>query len=201
MPKISWNAADEEQILTADDIDNAEDGFTDYAGDIPPGGVYRFKIKRIKFTEFNSGNQGYLVLMELDGSWKPAHRKFDGCPLWDRVTMTKAAANFAKAFAAGIGVSSADLISRTIVDEDGVVTKIGKVVPEGKLVYVSVKRGEYNGEFRLETANTGYQVVDEATEDTDADEDEAKPAKAKAKAGKAAKGGKKSKNEDDEPPF
>lgn len=199
MPKIAWEAADENEVLTADDIDNAEDGYPEYAGDIPPGGVYRFRIKWAKYTEFNSGNQGFLVLMELDGSWKPSHAKYDGCPLWDRVTMTKSAANFAKAFAAGIGVTSSDLVSRAIVDGEGRVTKIGKVEIEGKdkLVYVAVKRGEYNDTPRLETAGTGYQVVEASQAEAPA-EDAApgKPGK-KDKAGK----GKKTKAADEEPPF
>lgn len=202
MPKISWAASDEDDVVTAEDIDSAEEGFATYTGDIPPGGVYRFKLKRSKYTQFGTGNQGFNNLLILDGSWKPAHAKYDGCPLWDKVTMTKAAAAFAKAFAAALGVSAADLIARTVVDEDGVVTKIGKKTIDEKVVlYVAVKRGMYNEEPRLETAGTAYQVVEGAVEKVE-DDEEAPPAKKSAKAA-AGKPGKKNKNksDDEEPPF
>jgi len=206
MPKVNWAGADEDELITAEDIDEAEDGYQAYTGDVPPGGVYRFKIRRARYAEFNSGNQGLNVLMLLDGSWKSAHRKYDGCPLWDRVVMTKASAAFVKAFAAGIGVSASDLVSKVIVDEDGVVTKIGRQVLEDKTVYVAVKPGEYNGTERLEVAGTGYQIVETDDEpDEDGDEEEArpasKPAKTAAKKATAKAGKGKSKADDDEPPF
>jgi hypothetical protein len=211
MPKITWAAKDDEEVLSASDIDDAEDnGFTPYTGDIPPGGVYRFRIRRFKYTEFGSGNQGFNNLFELDGSWKPNHEKYDGCPLWDRVVMTKAAASFAKAFAAALGVTSEDLVSRVVVDEDNVVTKIGKkTIKEGMPLYIAVKRGSYNDEPRLETVGTGYQVVEADDADTAATDAPAPKKAAKATAGKAApepttkaKGKKsKSKADDDEPPF
>lgn len=206
MPKINWSGADEDELLTAEDIEGAEEGYQTYAGDLPPGGVYRFKIQRAKYTEFQSRNQGLNIRMELDGSWKREHAKYDGAPLWDRVVMTRAAASFVKAFAAAIGVSAADMINKVIVDEDGYVTKIGRVSLEGKTVYVAVKRGSYNEEPRLEIAGTGYQVVE--VDDSDAEEEAParRPAKAAAGAkaasnGKPAKGKNKGKADDDEPPF
>jgi hypothetical protein len=199
MPKINWAAADEDEELTAEDIENAEDGFETYAGDIPTGGVYRFRWRRGKYTEFGTGNQGLNVLLVMDGSWKKDHAKYNGCPLWDRIVMTKSAAGFVKAFAAALGVSANDLLTKVIVDEDGVVTKIGrKVISEDIILYVAVKRGTWNDEPRLEKAGTGYQVVEIADSDEEP-ADDAKPSKkpATAKAGK----GKKSKADDDEPPF
>ena len=199
MPKVNWDAADEDEQLTAEDIDNADESGGQYAGDIPPGGVYRFNWRRAKYTQFGTGNQGLNVLLLLDGSWKSNHEKYNGCPLWDRVVMTKGAAAFVKAFARALGVSAEDLISRVVVDEDGVVTKIGKkVINEDIQLYVAVRRGSYNEEPRLEIAGTGYQIVE--ADEKDADEAPAKPAakgKATAKAGK----GKKSKADDEEPPF
>lgn len=218
MPKINWEGADEDALLTAEDIDQAEDGRSQYTGDMPPGGVYRFTVARAKFQEFTSGNQGLNVLLRLDGSWKREHKKYDDCPLWHRVVMTKGAASFVKAFCAAIGVSGEDLISRVVVDEDGYVTKIGKVKFDDNLsVYVAVKRGSYEGEPRLEVAGTGFQLVEEgednddsytpakkataakkaAKSEVDADEDDAprgKPSKASGKKARPA-------DDEDEPPF
>lgn len=209
MPKINWAGADEDELITADDIDSAEDGYQAYTGDVPPGGVYRFNWRRGMYAEFNSGNQGLNVLWLLDGSWKSAHRKFEGCPLWDRVVMTKASAAFVKAFAAGIGVSASDLVGKVVVDEDGTVTKIGrKTMNEDVAVYIAVKPGEYNNVTRLEVAGTGYQIVETDDEPDEPDEEEARPASKPAKTAKTAakkataKAGKgKSKADDDEPPF
>lgn len=197
MPKIKWEAADDDQILTADDIDSAEDSYEAYAGDIPPGGVYRFKWGRAKYTEFGTGNQGFNIRLSLDGSWKPDHKEYDGCQLWDRVVMTKAAAGFVKSFAAALGVTSSDLISKVVVDEEGYVTKIGsKTIDEDIRLYVLVKRGSYNDEPRLEKSGTGYQIVEESGDPW------AEKAPAATKKDKKDKKGKKGgKAIDDEPPF
>lgn len=202
MPKVNWAGEGEEDILTAADIEGAEDGFQAYAGDLPPGGVYRFRIGRMKFTKANSTtSKGLNVRLRLDGSWKANHAKFDGCPLWDTVWITKGSAGFVKAFCQAIGVSAADILNKVVVDEDGYVTKIGTkpIKDDDIVVYVAVKRGEYNDTPRLEKAGTGYQIVEA---DGDTDGEETSGSAKKAAPAKAAKGkGKKAKNEDDEPPF
>lgn len=208
MPKIVWDGG--EDALTAEDIEGAEDGFQQYAGDLPPGGVYRWKIRRIKFKKANTGTKGLNLLMFIDGSWKPEHRKYDGAPLFDDVWMTKGSAAFAKALAQALGVSAADLVSRVVVDDDGFVTKIGrKTIGENEiLVYMAVKRESYEGEQRLTKAGTGFQIVESDDADAEDVEEEA-PAPAKksaakaapAKAAKAGKGKSKGGNDDDEPPF
>jgi hypothetical protein len=207
MPKIDW-AGEDDDALTAEDIEGAEEGFQAYAGEIPPGGVYRFILRRIKFKKASTGTKGLSLRLNLDGSWKPAHRKFDGCPLWDDVWFTKGSAAFVKALAQAIGVSAEDILNKVVVDEDGYVTKIGRKVFTDKEfpVYIAVKRGEYNDEPRLEKAGTGFQVVEADEDDTEDDTEEEetpKPAKKAAKAApaKAAKGKGKSRNDDDEPPF
>jgi len=203
--KITWKAADEDEVLTAEDIDSAEEGYQAYAGEIAAGGVYRFKWRRGKYEEFSTGNQGLNLLLTLDGSWKPEHSKYDGCPLWDRVVMTKKAAAFAKAFAAALGVSATDLTTKVFTDKDGYVTKIGnKVINEDVRLYIAVKKGYYDDNPRLEIAGTGYQAMaaessNGVSEDPWA-EGSAKPGKGKAgKADKGKKGSKKGAT--DEPPF
>jgi len=197
MPKVRWASDD---ALTASDIDTAEE-FPEYIGEMPPPGVYRFAVTRVKKTDFNSGNQGLTILMTLDGSWKPAHAKWDGCPLWDRIVMTKAAAGFVKAFATAIGASSKDMIAGIVVDEDDVVTRIGPVaLPLKSYLYVNVKRDEYEGVAKIARSGAGYIPVERA-------EPEAKPDElvaGKGKPGKAGnkKSGKKSAPvENDESPF
>lgn len=200
MPKITWEAPPDDEAITADDIDNApEDEYQEYAGDLPPGGVYRFKLRRMKPKTSSTNKQGINLGLNLDGSWKPQHAKYDGCPMWDTIWMTKASAGFAKAFAAALGVTGAALVTGVVTDNDGVITKIGnKKITEGMTFVIAVRRGDYNGEPRIERAGSGYQVVDSAASPAVADEPEDKPAKGKAATGKK---GKKSKADDDEPPF
>jgi hypothetical protein len=205
MPKVNWDG-DGEDGLTVEDIENAEDGYQQYAGELPAGGVYRWTVRRIKFKKASTGTKGLNLLLALDGSWKQEHKKFDGCPLWDDVWMTKGSASFAKALAGALGVSAADLLNKVVTDDDGFVTKIGrKTIEENALVvYCAVKRGSYNDEPRIEKAGTGYQDVDDEDDDAEEEVEESKPAKksaSKATTAKAVKGKGKSKNEDDEPPF
>ena len=217
MAKIKWGVGSGE-ALTAADVDSADVGFTPYAGDIPPAGVYRFTLKRSKFTTFeSSGNQGLTNLFELDGSWKAEHRKYDGCPMWDRVTFTKAAAGFVKAFAEALGVSSRDILNNVITDDEQLVTKIGakKIADQDLVFYINVKRGRQTSEdpWRLERQGAGYLPLredadDEADDEADGDGQEpsmpvgreAEEGKAKkVKAGSKAKKGKAA--AEDEPPF
>lgn len=194
MPKISWAGADEDERLTAGDIDQAEDGYPEYMGDLPPGGVYRFGWHFAKYAEFGTGTQGLKIRLVLDGSWKPDHEQYNGCPLWDQIVMTKAAAGFAKAFAQALGVTSADLVSRVVVDEDGRVTKIGPKVIDGSIrLYVAVRHDTYEGTTRLKKAGGGYQIVDGRGLNAEAS------AKATTKASKTKSKGKKQTEED--PPF
>lgn len=197
MPKAKWTTASKDDALTAGDIDSAEMDAGAYTGDLPPGGVYRFILKRSQVKTFGSNNMGFNSRLVLDGSWKEAHAKYDGCPLWDRVVLTKAAAAFVKAWAVALGVTSADLISNTVLDAEGYVTSIGKRKIDGQDIplYVSVKQ-DPNPEYtaRLTKAGTGYVVVTE--------EQAASAPAAEVPAGKKAKGGKKGKKATtDEPPF
>jgi hypothetical protein len=216
MPKVKWGGA---EVATASDIDNAEMGFTPYAGDIPPNGVYRFRIERAKQEIFGSGNHGLKVLLTLDGSWKPAHAKYDGCPVWTNVVNTKAAAAFVRAFCEAIGVTSAHFLNATVVDTDKVVTSIGpvKVAGQGLIVYANCKRGKYeeDGPWRLEGVGTTFikapagadeESAPDGPQDGDVEDAPAEGKKKKGKKGGKDKAGKKGAEsaaaaEDKDPPF
>jgi len=223
MPKVKWEAAAADDALTASDVDSAESGFTPYSGDLPPAGVYRFKLKRVKVETFGTGNMGLKVLMELDGSWKDAHRKYDGAPVWANVVFTKGAAAFVKAFGSAIGVTSAALLSNVVTDEKDLVTKIGtKKITEDTVVYANIKKGRQDAEsdWKSELNGTGFLPAPVASDAADEDEGSADPfedeaeteAPKKSKKAKGAKtpepapvkASKKSKAKaaaDEEPPF
>lgn len=188
MPKATWGTGDE--ALTAADIDGAEsrEGFAPYAGPLPPAGVYRFILKFAKKGESGSGNPKLQILLELDGSWKEQHAKFDKCPLWDNMPVMKSTAWRVAAFNEAIGATSADFAKGMVVDEDGKVTKIGKVGdPSGLYVYVSVKQRAASGGYdaSLQLNGAGYLPAPEDGDDAD-DQDGSDDA---------------DDNGDDEPPF
>jgi hypothetical protein len=165
MPKAKWGA------ITATDIESAESNYTTYEGEIPPRGVYRFKLKQVKATESSNNNPMLKVLLILDGSWKPAHKEFDGCPSWLNVVVMDSTAFQVRAFCDAIGVSAADFLKRTVLDDDDKVIKIGKVsLADGDLlVKANCKPGEYEGNPKLESS---LLPLAEETEEEDEDEED-----------------------------
>lgn len=172
MPKATWGTGGE--ALTAADIDGAEqrEGFAPYAGPMPPAGLYRFVLKFAKKGESGSGNPKLQILLELDGSWKPNHAKFDKAPLWDNMPVMKSTAWRVQAFCEAIGATAKDFANGMVVDEDGKVTKIGRVGdPSGLYVYVNAKVRPAGGGYdeQLQLNGAGYLP---APDDDDADADD-----------------------------
>ncbi len=171
MPKATWGD------FSSADIEGAEtrEGFAPYAGEIPPAGVYRFTLKFAKKAESQSGNPKLQMLWELDGTWKPNHKKFDSCPLWDNMPVMKQTAFRVRAFCDAIGMPYREF-GTMIVDDDGKVTKMGKTIgdPTGIQVYVNVKKrpAENGYEESLQLNGTGYLPMDDADDADDADDDD-----------------------------
>lgn len=181
MPKAKWANTD----LTADDINNAEEREGGYAGELPPKGVYRFKLGYIKQDTSKAGNDKLVIMARLDGTWKDAKfKEFGGCPIWDHMPLGKESAFRPKALCSALGVTAADLMNKTIVDESGMITKIGaKAITEGMPLFISVRVDRQDGyDPSLKTNGTGYLPAPD-----EGDAEEAKPAKGKKnKKGKAA---------------
>jgi hypothetical protein len=182
MPKATWGD------FSAEDIGNAEvreSQFTPYNGPLPRAGLYRFTLKVAKTGTSQAKNPKLLLVWELDGSWKPEHKKFDGAPLFDHMPVTKSSAFRARAFCDALGMPYKEFQNGIIVDEDGKVTKLGKTLgdPAGLQCYVNVLRRPAEGEYdeQLGLAGTGYLPIDDADDDDADDEDDA--------------------DGDDEPPF
>lgn len=169
MPKATWGAGD--NPLTADDIEGAEspESRPRYSGEVPPGGTYRFTLGRLKKDRSSNGNDMIRIIAFLDGTWKPNHKQYDGAPLFTQVTLTKANAPNVKNFLEAIGATSKDLMSGTIVDEGGYITKLGRVGdPQGIQVYITVKQSKRTAEYpnpRLETDYAPFIMVDDDGDD------------------------------------
>lgn len=167
MPKAKWGS------LTATDIESAESNFTPYDGEIPPRGVYRFKLKKATSKESSNGNPMVKLVLILDGSWKKAHKEFDGCPAFTQVMIMDSTAFQVRAFCDAIGVTARDFLNKTVLDDDDKVVKIGKVsLAEGDLlVLASCKPGEYEGTPKLEVQGLLPKPEEEPEEDEDEDEE------------------------------
>lgn len=176
MPKATWGSGD--QALTAADIDGVDTSqqFKPYAGEVPPSGLYRFVVRRLRKGESGQGNPKLTITCLLDGTWKPRHQQYEGAPLVDHMPMMKSTAFRARAFTDALGVSSADLIDRMVVDEQGRVEKIGKLKLTGdELVYINVRRepGDSQNGPRIVLNGTGYLPVDDFEQDGEAEADAA----------------------------
>lgn len=203
MPKATWDDLD------ANDIDSAEaSSFEAYAGELPKGGVYRFKLQTVKKGKSKEENDKLLWIWKLDGSWKPAHKAYDGCPVFDHMPMTKSAAFRAKAAAAALGLTAAEFL-KMVTDEDGRVTKIGNIVLEGKDIYVYLNVGVRREEgYDPSLTIKNYIPKDDGepgkADDADAEDKPAKgkkPKEGKETGGKAETGKKGKKGKKDEVPF
>ncbi len=168
MPKAKWGAGD--NPLTAADIDGAEPRETRarYSGEVPPGGTYRFMIGSMKQGTSSNGNDKVVIRLELDGSWRKNHAQYNGAPVWQHLGLTQANAENVRNFLDAIGASSADLMSNSVVDENGIITKLGRVGdPAGIMVYANVKRKRVTKEYpdpSLEVDYCGYMPVNEEDE-------------------------------------
>lgn len=170
MPKAKWGD------FSSDDIDKAEsNSFTPYAGDVPPAGLYRFTVKQMKQGESQACNPKLQVVMELDGSWKPNHKKFDGAPLFDNMPVMKSTAFRVKAFCEAFGITSKQFNTGIITDENGKVTKLSVAGdPNGLQVFVNVARRAANADYPASIVlnGTGYLPVDEEADEDEDDEDQ-----------------------------
>lgn len=174
MPKVKWGGD-----LTPDDVDSAESRRgDDYAGDVPPSGIYRFKLRWSKKGKSEQNNPKLTSLLVLDGSWKPEHKKYDGCPFWDHMPVTKKTAFRVRQYCDALNITSADFMGKMVIDDEGNVQKIGKlkIADEDLLVYLKVTR-EDNDDYgpRLVFGKSGSYLPfkeddDEADEADDAED-------------------------------
>lgn len=168
MPKAKWGD------FSSEDIDNAQSNqFSPYKGPIPPAGLYRFTVKQMKQGMSQANNPKLQIVMELDGSWKPNHKVFDGAPLFDNMPVMKSTAFRVKAFCDAFGITSKQFNTGIITDEEGKVTKLSVAGdPNGLQVFVNVSRRAATETYAesIVLNGTGYLPVDEDEDEDDEDE-------------------------------
>lgn len=170
MPKVKWGSISEQDINEAEVSQN-------YAGKIPPTGVYRFVLSRLKVGQSGEGNPKVVVMARLDGSWRKEHKKFNGCPLFDHIAVIQSQNFKVRALCDALGVTAKQFMNQTVTDEDDNILKIGtlKIHEEDLLIYISVQHvndAEYGEQLR--TARGGGYMP--APEDDDGEDGEDVPA-------------------------
>lgn len=170
MPKVKWGGD-----LDTNAIESAENRGGEYAGDVPPKGVYRFKLRFSKKDKSKEGNPKLVNFLVLDGSWKPDHKKYDGCPLWDHMPVTKKTAFRVRAYCDALNIPADDFMGKMMIDDEGNVQKIGKlqIADKDLLVYAKVSKDddpEY-GERLIFGKGGGYLPFKEDDDDEDDDAD------------------------------
>lgn len=135
------------------------EGFSDYAGPLPPNGSYRGKLKLAKIVPMkkDATKKRIMLLVEIHDPEKP---EFDGYPAFGGVNLTDQGIPFVNQFLRGLVPSDSDFekIHRVffgkgpVVDEKKEnILKIGTVKigsPEGEHeVLVQLKQEPYNGKI------------------------------------------------------
>jgi hypothetical protein len=168
---IDWDSLEEEEY--------SEDEFDDYDGPVPPSNaILRGYIKKIWGTESSNGDAMLKVLFIADGN-EGDRKVYDGWPGWDNVLFSLPQVKFRwQPFFDAIGVTLADLKSRTVVGEEenqgDLITRIGKVRFDGRSpveVRVKTKREKYEGETQCRIAKF-LPAADVAADEDDEDGDD-----------------------------
>lgn len=168
MPKIKWGGD-----LTGNDIETADDG---YKGKLPPAGLYRFKLRFAQSTKSSNDNPMLTLLLVLDGSADKKHAQYNEAPLWHRIVVIKKTAGQVRAFCDALNVDYEDFLKKTVVDDNGYVTKIGKleIKDQDLLIWIKVAHEKYEDEDRLKVARSGMlPYKDDDDSDSDEDDDDA----------------------------
>lgn len=171
MPKVKWGSD-----IDADAIESAENN-QGYTGPLPPSGVYQFKIKFMQKTLSSKNNPMVKVLLLLNGEYKPEHKKFDGCPVWEQIPVMASTAFRVRELCDALNISAADFMNKTLVDEDGNIQKIGalKIADQDLLVMYKAQQEhseEYGERLSRPKKGPGFLPFKEEDEDSDGDEDE-----------------------------
>jgi hypothetical protein len=180
VPKATWGGG-----LTAQDVDNVDTSrrFTPYDGPRPQDGVYLFTVKRMQKAKSQNGNDQVRMLMELKPR-RAEEQAYAGCPVWDFIPVMKSTDFRVRDLCDALGVTSQDFLGNSIVNEDGMIVKVGKLSVIGAEVRASIQYApDRNGVMRLnvsslipkESAGGGSAPAAPPASALDADEAAAEP--------------------------
>lgn len=120
MPKANWG-------ISASDVDefDRDDLYTPYQGPVPTNAVYRWRIRKLQFIAATEDSVPQLrVGLELDPRNR-SEKKYKGYYQTAFIYISDKTKFRYIPFLDALGVSGRDFTSRTIISEDGAISKIG----------------------------------------------------------------------------
>lgn len=178
MPKVDWG-------VSSRDVDNfdREKQFKPYDGPIPSNGVYRWRIKVLKFI---AGTQQKLPQLRIGLELLPRkgrkdERGYAGYFIMIFPPVSNNTQFRYVPFLDALGIASREFTERTITDNEGNITRIGKWRNDGEQVIKAalVDGSDQNGNPRKDIGWIGSDeddepeaVEDDDEEDYDEDDDD-----------------------------
>lgn len=164
---------------------DANKGFQNYDGPVPPKGLYRVVVKFWKIVENRNNDPMFKVLMEIAEPKASEKAKYNGYAIWHNANLTDKGAGFVNGMLDAFGINR-DFVwegpkQKIIVsqDDDEKITKIGTVKVDGLAVLVSTKKEEYpagTGEFSLKAVSFAEaEATKRASTDDEDDERDSAP--------------------------
>lgn len=148
MGKMSWNVKGAE--VDAVEPQDSDETFEPYEGPIPPNNsVLQAALKWARVAEFQSGNGGLKLLMEVSEPEGPKAR-YNGCPIFEQLVDVDSQDWKIRQFLDAIGATGKDW-DNCVSEMDGnneVIVKFGKVKASGLTLRVQTSVETYEGEKR-----------------------------------------------------
>lgn len=169
MPRANWGVSSREM----DDFDR-EKQFKPYTGPVPPLAVYCWRIKVLRYFPATKDKHPQLRIgLELYPRNKN-EKRYAGYFLMDFAPVAPKSQFRYVPFLDAIGVSTREFETRTIVDTEGNIQKIGKWRNDGDaLILAQVKEGQdEKGQARREIGWYGA-LEEEPEEEEEYEDDEA----------------------------
>lgn len=166
MPKAQWGVS-ASQMREFD----REKQFKPYTGPVPPNSVYQFKVAVLKHApETNDKNPQLRIGLKLVPRNKD-EKRFKDYWIMDFAPVTPNTQFRYIPFLDAIGVSEADFERRTIMDNEGNITKIGSWRMDGEqLILAQIRDGE-DEKKRPRKEIAWYGALEEAEEYEDEEEE------------------------------
>lgn len=172
MPRVRWGI----KAADVDDFDR-DSQYKPYDGPIPANGVYQFQVKVLKYAAATKDKLPQLRIgLELvPRSGRKDERRYGGYFIMVFAPVSSKTAFRYVPFLDALGVSGDDFEERTVTDNDGNITKIGKWRNTGEEIILAEIKDEADqaGNARKGIGWMGYLTDedDDGGEELDDDED------------------------------
>lgn len=144
-----------------------------YEGPIPPAGLYKARFKKAWWTKTNDKSKTMLKLLFILQTENAAKKQYNGYPVWHNITYEASTAWKMKELFTALRSGAKSGIE---FDDKGVVTRIGRVVPDKVDVLIHGIAGMYKGKAKLEIDTLAPVPLAEGEVDMDSEDYEGEDA-------------------------